>query len=295
MFVLLSHILPKQKVLLSIFLVIFLLLGCVQEEKELYPVLTQTGTIPKSTNTLSPSSTVTNTVAPKSYNNLVFYGDSSLAIGEVGDGIEHVGYSFVSYLDELVSLPYNFIMANYGGRTAKWAYEHLDDKISPLEPDVLTLWFGMDDLGGCPGSFDRETNQLVDYKINTIVNDHIKNLSGIIDSSLAEDIPVIILTPLPILPGKLLWSHLDDDFNIVWEEGRWCDFILAEEILAQAQRELVLEYSSSGNNVYLVDVWQIYLDNPDLEKMYMDVVHPGSVGAQLIAEEWARIFKELSE
>jgi hypothetical protein len=101
------------------------------------------------------------------------------------------------------------------------------------------------------------------------------------------------MTPVPALNGQLPWSHLDEDFILIWEEGRWCNFNLALEKLVQEQRELVLDYAAQDVPVLLVDVWQVYEDHPDTEKMYMDVVHPASTGAQLIAEEWLKQFQIL--
>jgi hypothetical protein len=60
--------------------------------------------------------------------------------------------------------------------------------------------------------------------------------------------------------------------------------------LVAAQRALVEEYD--GNQpVYLVDAWKVYQEHQNSEKMYMDIVHPGSNGAALIAEEWLRVFQ----
>jgi hypothetical protein len=54
---------------------------------------------------------------------------------------------------------------------------------------------------------------------------------------------------------------------------------------------LVARYALNGSAVSLLDVWQIYSDHPDMDKMYMDVVHPASYGAQLIADGWLAVFE----
>jgi lysophospholipase L1-like esterase len=279
---------------LILILAVLLLFGCVPEEVVLpspssITVLTQT------TPTFFPTRTSTITPTIFSLKTLVFYGDSCLAIGEAGDGIDHVGFSFVSNLGEMMDSKYTLITSNFGGRTAKWAYEHLDENVFSYEPNLLTLWFGLNDMGGCPGFFDRETNRLLDYKLNTIINDHISYLSKIIDLALERGIPVFVLTPIPVLNGKLPWSHIDEGNNIVWEENHFCDFALGEELLVQAQRSMVSDYFSTGKPVFLVDVWQVYMDNPDEGKMYIDDVHPASTGAQLIAEEWFQTFQILTK
>jgi lysophospholipase L1-like esterase len=186
---------------------------------------------------------------------------------------------------------YILVTANFGGHNAKWAYEHLEEKVLYFQPNAVTLWWGFDDMGGCPGIFDRDTNKLVGYKVDAIVTEHVRYLRLLIDALHEHNIPVFVMTPIPALQGQLPWSHLDEKNNIVWEEGRWCNFNQGLQLLVQAQKDLVAQYASLGKPVYLVDVWQIYLDHPDTEKMYMDVVHPASNGVQLIAERWLEVFE----
>ena len=78
---------------------------------------------------------------------------------------------------------------------------------------------------------------------------------------------------------------------MIWELDYRCNYNIGVEQLAEAQRQLVGQYSAEQKPVYLVDAWQIYMDNPTAEKMYMDIMHPGSHGVELIAEEWLRVFE----
>jgi hypothetical protein len=56
---------------------------------------------------------------------------------------------------------------------------------------------------------------------------------------------------------------------------------------------MVGDYSAEQKPVYLVDAWLIYKDHPNAEKMYtMDIMHPSSHGAELIAEGWLQAFKD---
>lgn len=274
--------------IIAVILLVFLV-GC-SDPPISYPTPSLSPVIPTVTSTIIPTITTTPTNTPIQPQTLVFYGDSSLAIGDAGDGREHVGFSFVSNLQPMLDSIFTLITANYGGRTAKWAYEHLEENALIYEPNIVTLWWGFDDMGGCPGTFDRETNKFILNKAEAIITEHIRYLNQIIETLLAQNIPTFVLTPIPA-NGWLQWSHLED-YQIVWEEGRWCDFNQGLQLLAQAQRDLVSQYSSSGNPVFLVDVWQIYMDNPGMEKMYMDVVHPASNGAKLIAERWLEVYEE---
>ncbi|MBI4731615.1 MAG: hypothetical protein HY781_05725 [Chloroflexi bacterium] len=280
---------PKT-IIVTILLVISGLAGCA-------PASLITPVFPTATRTNTPTATLLPTASPSPApteilaQTLVFYGDSSLAIGDAGDEIDHSGFSFVSNLELMLDPAFTLITANYGGRTAKWGYEHLEENVLSYQPDMVTLWWGFDDMGGCPGTFDRDTNELLVYKLESVVEDHIYYLTSQIDALLELGIPVIVMTPVPALQGNLPWSHFDENNNLIWEEGHWCSFNRGLSALVEAQRALVAGYAANQQEVYLVDVWQIYMDHPDAEKMYMDVVHPGSNGAQLIAEGWLEMFE----
>ncbi len=250
--------------------------------------------IPSSTPTQLPSATPIDTPSqtPTSHpvTSLIFYGDSALAVGQTGDGLQHEGFSFIDNLSDMLDSSYVIITANYGGRSAKWGYEHIDQAVLEQKPDVATLWWGLNDLGSCPGIFDLETNQLLNYKLDALANEHLRYMELQIDTLLEHGISVFIMTTFPVLNGQLPWSHFDENNKLVWEDNHWCKFNLALIELVEGQRDLVTFYQNKGKPVYLVDVWQVYMDHPFEEKMYMDVVHPASHGAQLIADEWLRVF-----
>jgi len=271
-------------------LLIQLLTGCV-------PVPSATTTIPPALPTIIPTASPAPTASPSLTpseippRTLLFYGDSSLAVGDSGDGKTHVGFSFVINLANMLAPSNTLITANYGGHTAKWGYEHLDEAVLSYQPNVVTLWWGLNDLDGCPGVFDRDTNKLLEYKVEALTEIHIQYLKLQIDTLLSQGITVYVMTPLPVLMGQLPWTHFDENNNLVWEENHWCNFNSALLSLVKAQRVLVAQYAADGQNVYLVDVWQIYMDHPDTDKMYMDIVHPASNGVKLIAEEWLKVFE----
>lgn len=250
--------------------------------------------IPSSTPTQSPSVTSTESPLPTpttiAITRLIFYGDSALAVGQTGDGLQHEGFSFIDNLTNMLDSSNLLITANYGGRSAKWGYEHIDQAVLEQKPDVATLWWGLNDLGSCPGIFDLETNQLLKYKLDALANEHLRYLEKQIDTLLANGISVYIMTTFPVLNGQLPWSHFDENNKLVWEDNHWCKFNLALTELVEGQRELVTLYHNNGKPVHLVDVWQVYMDHPFEEKMYMDVVHPASRGVQLIADEWLRVY-----
>jgi lysophospholipase L1-like esterase len=184
------------------------------------------------------------------------------------------------------------ITSNHGGRKARWGYENLDANVLVYKPDLVTLWWGLNDLNGCPGIFDRATNKLLPYELTALINDHIYYMKLQIDALLNVNIPVIVITPMPVL-GTLPWSHFDQNNQLVWENNYRCDFNLGLEQLVEAQRQMVADYAAGQKPVYLVDAWQIYKDHPNSDNMYMDIVHPGEYGAEIIAEGWLQVFKSI--
>jgi hypothetical protein len=107
---------------------------------------------------------------------------------------------------------------------------------------------------------------------------------------LEENLPVMVVTTVPV-DGWLPWTHFDQNNQLIWEKDHWGDYSRGLERLAEAQRALVEGYAAEGKSAYLVDAWRIYVDHPDTDWMYLDVMHPGSAGAALIAEEWLRVFE----
>jgi lysophospholipase L1-like esterase len=285
-----SPFIMKTRWTLIAFFVVWFLAGCTVQ-----PVIQPTNT-PAPTHTATftstPSRTATALPTPteKEPLTLVFYGDSTLKVGEVGRQGQ-VGFSFVDNLRTLIDPGYNVITANYGGKSAQWAYNNLEQSVLSLNPDVVTLEWGWDDLHGCSGIFERDTNSLVEYKLVALINVHIKYLKLQIDALLDHGIAVFVITPLPI-NGGLPWSYYGPNNEIITESDYWCNYNIGVEQLVEAQRQLVIEYTAEQNPVFLVDAWQIYKDHPNEEKMYMDIPHPGSYGAQLIAEGWLQAFRD---
>ena len=243
---------------------------------------------PHSTATLSPTPTRTPTEKPLT---LVFYGDSILKVGDAGRP-GSVGFSIVDTLRTDLNRADQIITSNHGGRKARWGYENLDANVLTYKPDLVTVWWGINDLNGCPGIFDRATDTLLQYEVTAMVNDHIHYMQLQIDAMLKTNIPVIVITPMPVL-GTLPWSHYGPNNELVWENDYRCDFNRGLEQLVEAQRKLVGDYAAERKPVYLVDAWQIYKDHPNTDNMYMDILHPGAHGAELVAEGWLQVFQSI--
>jgi lysophospholipase L1-like esterase len=252
--------------------------------------------LPSQTASLTPVPTSSPTPLPSSTPKpltLVFYGDSVLKVGDVSRESE-AGFSIVDDIQPRLNPADTLIVQNHGGRGAQWAFANLDKNVLSLHPDVVTLWWGLNDLGGCPGTFDRATNRLVQYKLTALVKQHIKYMQAQIDALLAKNAAVIVITSMPVL-GTLPWSHFTPDNQLVWENDYRCDFNVGLGQLVEAQRKMVADNAALGKPVYLVDAWQIYNDHPNTDNMYMDIVHPASTGAELIAAGWLEVFQSIEK
>ena len=247
-----------------------------------------------STPTELPTETLTPTPVPTvGPLNLVFYGDSLLKVGD-NDQAGQTGFSIVDIIRSMVGPADQIIVSHHGGRNAKWGFENLDQNVLADKPDVVTLWWGMNDLNGCPGVFDVDTNKINTGKLDAMLNLHEMYMTFQVNALLSAGAKVIIITPMPVL-GPLPWTHLDENNQLVWELDHRCDFNQALAQLVDDQRNLVAGFQAKNKPVSLVDVWQIYADHPNTADMYMDILHPGSQAARLIAENWVAVFQSLQK
>ena len=116
-------------------ILIVLLTGCAVNSS-VVPTLTP-GNVPSPTFTATATPIPTQTASPtpteEPPQTIVFYGDSDLKVGEVGRQGE-VGFSFVEDLRPELNPDHTVIIANYGGRTAKWGYENLEQSVLSSGP-----------------------------------------------------------------------------------------------------------------------------------------------------------------
>ena len=106
----------------------------------------------------------------------------------------------------------------------------------------------MNDLYGCPGIFDRETDKLIQYKLTALINEHVKYSKLQIDALLDRNIAVFVMTALPVL-GDLPWSHLGPNNELIWENDCRCDYNTGLEQLVNAQRNLVADYRITAQHL----------------------------------------------
>jgi hypothetical protein len=250
--------------------------------------------VPSRTPSFTPTGTASRTQTPTATQKwpltIVFYGDSMLKPGEVGQP-ESNSYSFVDDLRGKLDPAYQLITSNHGGRDAEWGADNINDYALAFAPDSVTLWWGFNDLLGCGGFFDRSTNKLVQKNLDRLLEHHIANLRRQVDTLLGNGLSVIVLTTVPV-DGALPWTHVDEKGGLVWEWDHRCDFNAGLEQLAAAQRSLIRGYIDQGFAIHLLDAWQLYLDHHGENGMYVDMIHPGFRAAMLLSEEWIRVFAE---
>ncbi|MBN2086653.1 MAG: hypothetical protein JW748_15675 [Anaerolineales bacterium] len=286
---------PAAAVILS------LMAGCASPNRNT-PTFLPSATLTNSTPTPRPpmstrTPTITRSATPTATRKwpltIVFYGDSLLKIGEVGRQGKS-GFSLVDDLRIKLDPAYHLILENYGGRGAKWAFENLERTVLPHSPDTVTLWWGFNDLLGCPGFFDRSTNVLIPEKLDWLIERHVGYLRNQIDVLLEKHIPVLLITASPV-DGWLPWTHFDENNALVWELDYRCDYNLGLERQVEAERLLAEAYRSAGESVHLVDAWNLFEQHRGEVDMYVDIMHPGPAAADLIAEEWLRAFAQTGE
>jgi hypothetical protein len=145
---------------------------------------------PTRTSTPTPSPTPTATFTPsltptEKPLTLIFYGDSVLKVGDVSRQGE-VGFSIVDIVGAALNPADQIITSNHGGRKAQWGYENLDKNVLIYHPNLVTLWWGLNDLGGCPGIFDRATNRMLQYELDAYLALHLKYMQLQIEALLAK-------------------------------------------------------------------------------------------------------------
>jgi lysophospholipase L1-like esterase len=280
----------------TLFAMIFIpLLASCAASPSVIPTATHVSTPSQSpSKTFTPTPTLPSTPTSTPINKtltLVFYGDSVLKVGDASKQ-GSVGFSIVDVLRTDLTPADQIITSNHGGHKAEWGYENLDENVLVYKPDLVTLWWGMNDLNGCPGIFDLKTDKLLQYELTSLINDNIKYMKLQIEALLKLNTQVIVITPMPV-NGTFPWTHFDANNNLVWELDHRCDFNAGLEQLVEAQRRMVADYEAAQKPVYLVDAWQIYKDHPNSDNMYMDIVHPGAYGAEIIAQGWLQIYQSI--
>jgi lysophospholipase L1-like esterase len=282
-----------RQILIAILFILFLT-SCAKPP----PAGPTTATIPympaSPTFTAIPTDTFTPTPIPTAGPvTLLFYGDSLLKVGDASRE-STIGFPIEEVLRKSLSPGDHIIVSNHGARTAKWGYENLQKNVLDQNPDIVSIWWGMNDLNGCPGIFDRDTRTIIPYKLEALLNLHQMYMTKQINAMLDKGISVIVISPIPVL-GTLPWTHFDENNQLVWEDDYRCDFNLGLEKLTETQIKLVDGYAARQQPVYMLNTLQIYKDHPNTDNMYMDIVHPGQKGAELIAERWLEIYQSMKK
>jgi lysophospholipase L1-like esterase len=232
-----------------------------------------------------PTSAIPSLQCPRT---ILFFGDSRLGA---------VGISFVENIKQLIGPCYSLINASFWAHTAVWGSAHLQERVIARGPDVVGLWWGANDFNGCNGTTDQATNLPDRAKFNDRLSVYITAMRSQIETLSALGTPVYVFDE-PRVAGGLLPYAVEDKYGNVsaYDYNHLCPWNWVSDAVAQAQKQLVMDESAHGQKVFLVDVWQLYMDDGTLPDMYStDVVHPGSVGRQKIAELFIKAFQANSQ
>jgi len=231
------------------------------------------------TDTPDESAVITNVATPtiKCPRTLLFYGDSRLGA---------LGVSFVDNIKKLLAPCYNLINASYWAHTAQWGLANLQDKVVSRNPDDVALWWGANDFDGCNGTINPTTNMPDRVEFIARLSAYVSAMKSQIETLSGLGMSVYLFDEPRVNGGLLPWAIVDNNGKITgYDHNHLCSWNWVSDAVALAQKQLVADESAQGQKVTLVDVWQLYMDDGTLTGMYStDVVHPGVVGREKIAE-----------
>ena len=289
----------KIQLLSSVFLFLFLS-ACGVDRRFAIPVTPSDDTL---TPTITPLASITNlpiqptagstsrnipeTPTIKCPRTILFYGDSRLGA---------LGVSFLENIKDKIGPCYDLINASFWAHTAVWGAANLQDMVILKKPDAVALWWGANDFNGCNGTTDPTTDLPDKTRFNIHLTAYISALRNQIETLSGLGIPVYVFDEPRVNGGRLPWAFEDDNGNVTgYDHNHLCSWDWVSDAVTQAQKQLVIDERRSGNQVFLVDVWQLYMNDGALPGMYSeDVVHPGSLGRKEIAELFIKTFQDNS-
>lgn len=241
--------------------------------------------LPFPTNEKPESQTIPVTSTIKCPRTILFYGDSRLGA---------LGISFVENIKKLIDPCYNLINASFWAHTAIWGAANLQNMVISKNPDEVALWWGANDFNGCNGTTDPVTNLPDKTKFNARLTAYLSAMKSQIETLSDLGKPVYVFDEPRVSGGLLPWAIEDDYGNVTrYDYKHLCSWDWVSDAVAQAQKNLVADERTVGRKVILVDVWQLYIEYGTLPDMYSnDVVHPGSLGREKIADLFIKAFQD---
>jgi len=215
---------------------------------------------------------------------IVFYGDSRLG---------NMGVSFVENIKGLIDPCYSLVSAAFWAHTAQWGSANLQEEVIARHPDIVALWWGANDFNDCNGTTDPDTDQPDQAKFNAHLETYLAAMKAMIETLAGLGKPVYVFDEPRVDGGRLPWAIEDSNGNVLsYDHNHLCAWDWVSDAVAAAQKQLVADEAAAGKQVFLVDVWQLYMDEGTLPDMYStDVVHPGSLGREKIAELFMQVFQ----
>lgn len=190
-----------------------------------------------------------------------------------GDSITQAGVNPGGYIDRLrKALPadqFELIGAGIGGNKIYDLYLRMEDDVLARQPDVVIIWVGVNDVWH-KSSFGTGTDP----------DKFVKFYEAVIKKLRAANARVVLCTPAAIGEKTDFTNPQDGDLN---------------------QYSQLIRDLAKRQNLPLVDLRQTFLahnlknnpDNKDRGILTTDRVHLNETGNQLVADEMAKVLKEM--
>jgi lysophospholipase L1-like esterase len=193
------------------------------------------------------------TISPKSGSiRVVFYGDSRAAAWPAPD-IEK----------------FEFVNRGIGSQTTEQVLARFDDHIKPLQPDIIILQAGINDLKTIP---------LFPENKEAIIGDCQKDIQRIVEKSTSMNSIVIVTTIFPTgqvpIERRLFWSR---------------------DVAEAIDETNIFIRSLAGNQVVILDAFSILADdNGNIRSEYgLDLLHITNIGYARLNTELVSLLKNL--
>lgn len=198
---------------------------------------------------------------------IVAFGDSiTNAVGHFGVTEETCfrGRIAVS-LSEALASPVEVINAGVNGDITPLALERFDSDVSAHSPDVVTIFFGVNDAG-----FYRPVDDSFADTPRVSIEEFTHCLRRIVERVNALPASAILLTPLPM-------NHHYWGVNHPSYVERGLNYLVSQ--YAEGVRDVAAALSVS-----LVDTYDCFSSRPETADLIPDGIHPNPEGHQMIAE-----------
>ena len=189
----------------------------------------------------------------------------------------HAGKELVVFLGDSRALAWpapesdRFVFANrgVGWQTSAQVLGRFADDILPLQPDIIVIQVGINDLTAIPNLPNRQRRIIAHCK---------GNIQELTDQAAAMDVTVILTTIFPVRRTLFPWQTFG-----------------SEEVVSSVDEVNQFIYSLAGENVIVMDTGQILADpSGNMNSEYsLDTLHLNAQGYQVLNASLSTILENI--